>query len=217
MIKESYKKELLEYYEIQKDQIKKRLKEFEDVYKNGNDTDIFLELVFCIFTAGASARMGLKCVDAIKTIVTEASREDLLEQLRGKHMYPDARAAYIIHTREYLKREINFELKKKIDSFTDHQEKRDFFAKNPGIKGLGYKEGSHFLRNIGFKGYAILDKHILRSLKEFAYLESDKPPSTRKKYLETEEVLKSFSKDLGLNFDELDLVLWSRKTGVILK
>ena len=217
MIKEEYKKSLLDYYEEKKDEIRKRMKEFEDVYKNGTDRDIFLELVFCIFTAGASAKMGLKCVDAIRDIVLKADREELLEHLRGKHMYPDARAGYIVHTRDYLEKEINFELKGKIDSFADIQERRDFFAKNKGIKGLGYKEGSHFLRNIGFRGYAILDKHILRSLCEFGYLESPKPPSSRKRYLETEKVLMQFAKDLGIDFDELDLILWSRKTGVILK
>ena len=38
------------------------------------------------------------------------------------------------------------------------------------IKGLGYKEASHFLRNIGFPGYAILDKHILNSLREMGVI-----------------------------------------------
>ncbi len=217
MIKEEFRIELLEYYEEKESEIKKRLREFEELYKKGTDFDIFLELIFCIFTAGASARMGLKCIEAIKDIVMEATDEELLERLRGKHLYPDARAKYIVHTRKYLKNEMDFQLKKKIDSFSHPQERRDFFANNPGIKGLGYKEGSHFLRNTGFRGYAILDKHILRSLAEFGYIESPKPPSTRKKYLETEKVLKTFSQDLGIDFDELDLLLWSRKTGVILK
>ncbi|HPZ10118.1 MAG TPA: hypothetical protein PL110_18650, partial [Candidatus Eremiobacteraeota bacterium] len=101
--------------------------------------------------------------------------------------------------------------------FKDSFERRDFFAANPGIKGLGYKEGSHFLRNIGFKGYAILDKHIIRSLCEFGYLDNPKPPSTKKKYLLIEEILKQFAIDIGVDFDELDVLLWSRKTGEILK
>jgi len=137
--------------------------------------------------------------------------------LRGKHLYPDARAGYIVHTRKYLIDSINFKLKEKINSFKDSFERRDFFAANPGIKGLGYKEGSHFLRNIGFKGYAILDKHIIRSLCEFGYLDNPKPPSTKKKYLLIEEILKQFAIDIGVDFDELDVLLWSRKTGEILK
>ncbi|MCA1558659.1 MAG: N-glycosylase, partial [Acidobacteria bacterium] len=74
-----------------------------------------------------------------------------------------------------------------------------------------------FLRNVGFKGYAILDKHILRSLAELGIIESPSPPATRARYLETEEKLKSFARDISIDFDELDLVLWSMKTGEILK
>ena len=108
-------------------------------------------------------------------------------------------------------------LRSLIESLTDPDARRDFFAANKGIKGLGYKEGSHFLRNIGFKGYAILDKHILRSLHEFGWIESPKPPSSKKRYLETEQRLREFSVYLGIDFDEMDLLLWSSKTGEILK
>jgi len=82
---------------------------------------------------------------------------------------------------------------------------------------LGYKEASHYLRNIGLKGYAILDKHILRSLAELEIIEDPKPPNTRAKYLGTEEKLKNLAALTEIDFDELDLVLWSMKTGEILK
>ena len=90
-------------------------------------------------------------------------------------------------------------------------------AKEKGIKGLGYKEASHFLRNIGLKGYAILDKHILRSLAELKIIDDPKPPNTRSKYLTIENSLKKLADKTGIDFDELDLVLWSLKTGEILK
>ena len=80
-----------------------------------------------------------------------------------------------------------------------------------------YKEASHFLRNVGLRGYAILDKHILRCMAEAGVIETPRPPSTRSRYLATEERLRRFAADLGLDFDELDLVLWSLKTGEILK
>ena len=85
------------------------------------------------------------------------------------------------------------------------------------IKGLGYKEASHYLRNIGFKGYGILDKHIIRCLAELGVLDSAKPPTTRARYLASEGLMKDFAKEVGINFDELDLALWSMKTGKILK
>jgi N-glycosylase/DNA lyase len=108
-------------------------------------------------------------------------------------------------------------LRERLEGFTDPLERRDWLAKEKRIKGLGYKESSHFLRNVGLKGYGILDKHILRSLAELGVIESPQPPTTRARYLLTEERLKQFARDINIDFDELDLVLWSMKTGEILK
>jgi N-glycosylase/DNA lyase len=196
--------------------IKSRLQEFKGVFEKGDDRRIFEELVFCILTAGASAKMGLKSVDAIRDILIEGSEKEIYNRLQHTHMYP-GRAKYIVHTREYLKRDYDFKLKELISSFQDPIERRDFFATNKDIKGLGYKEASHFLRNIGFSGYAILDKHILRSLHEFGIIDNPKPPSTKRKYIEIENRLKGLAKEIGIDFDELDLLLWSEKTGEILK
>jgi N-glycosylase/DNA lyase len=59
--------------------------------------------------------------------------------------------------------------------------------------------------------------HILRSLHEFGLINSSKPPTNRKKYLEVEEKLKEFAEMIGIDFDELDLLLWSNRTGEVLK
>jgi N-glycosylase/DNA lyase len=108
-------------------------------------------------------------------------------------------------------------LRARLEGFSDPIARRDWLARERRIKGLGYKESSHFLRNIGFSGYAILDKHILRSLSELGITDSPQPPTTRARYLATEERLKEFARDLRIDFDELDLVLWSMKTGEVLK
>src|SRR5579885_3394045 len=116
---------LKQSYLEKKDLIKARLQEFKDILKKGDDKKIFEELVFCIFTAGASAKMGLKSVDAIKDVLMEGSEDEIYSKLQHVHMYP-GRANYIVHTREYLKREYNFKLKDLITSFQDPIERRDF-------------------------------------------------------------------------------------------
>jgi N-glycosylase/DNA lyase len=73
------------------------------------------------------------------------------------------------------------------------------------------------LRNIGFRGYAILDKHILARLAEFEVIDGPRPPSSKKRYVELEGKMKLFSESIDIDFDELDLLLWYTKTGVILK
>ncbi|MFC1716158.1 N-glycosylase/DNA lyase [Candidatus Poribacteria bacterium] len=208
--------ELRRGYATKKTLINERMSEFAAAYEQGDEA-IFTELCFCIFTAGASARMGLACIDAIKDVILTATADELEARIERKHRYPKARAGYIIHTRDYLQQEWNLQMKELIESFQDRIELRDFFAANKGIKGIGYKEGSHFLRNIGFKGYAILDKHILRSLHEFGVIHSPKPPTSRKKYLEIEVEMEKFAREAGIDFDDLDLLLWSNKTGEILK
>jgi thermostable 8-oxoguanine DNA glycosylase len=57
----------------------------------------------------------------------------------------------------------------------------------------------------------------VRCLAELGVIDSPKPPATRRRYLETESRMRQFAGDVGIDFDELDLVLWSIKTGEILK
>ena len=221
-------------YRLKRVKIINRLKEFDRFYgescswffedrkmelrevDKSDDERIFEELCFCILTANASAEMGMKAIDAIRPVLINGSAEEMTEKLKGIYRFNVLRPAYIVHTRDYLNT-FGFRLKKKIESFEDMEKLRDFFAFNKGIKGLGYKEASHFLRNIGLKGYAILDKHILNSLVEFKVIDEIKMPMTRKVYREIEQKLRIFSNEIEIPMDELDLLLWSRRNGKIMK
>ena len=198
-------------------EIQSRLAEFESIRNAGRNERLWEEMVFCFFTGGCSARMGLNAVNAVRHLLMEGTQEQLAAALSGVHRYPNARSRYIVHSRNFLRAHCGLELGEKLKGFRDHHERRDWLVKEKGIKGLGYKEASHFLRNIGFRGYAILDKHILRSLAELRIIDEPKPPNTRTAYLTIEEKLKHLTRVLRIDFDELDLVLWSMKTGVILK
>ena len=206
-------------HKARKKEIQTRLNQFRDVWRKGSDARLWEELVFCIFTAGASARMGLTAVEAVRPLLLEGKRDQMTRALRkyGAHRFPVERPGYIVVTRSYLRQECNMALRKKLQSFTDPIARRDWLAQEKQIKGLGYKESSHFLRNIGFKGYAILDKHVMRCLAELGVVERSQPPATRARYLETEERLRLFAREIKIDFDELDLVLWSMKTGEVLK
>jgi thermostable 8-oxoguanine DNA glycosylase len=54
-------------------------------------------------------------------------------------------------------------------------------------------------------------------LAELKIIDDPKPPNTRARYLTVEEKLRQLTVLTQIDFDELDLVLWSMKTGVILK
>ncbi|MBK7708029.1 MAG: N-glycosylase/DNA lyase [Acidobacteria bacterium] len=198
-------------------EIRQRLEEFSSVWQSGDDDRLWEEMVYCFFTGGCSARMGLRSVEAVRGLLKEGSHEELMNALVGRHRYPRARARYIVASREFLTADCEMRLRQRLSGFSDPLERRDWLVKEKGIKGLGYKEASHYLRNIGLKGYAILDKHVLRCMSELKIIEEPKPPNTRSKYLRVEDKLKKFALRSEIDFDELDLVLWSMKTGEILK
>lgn len=206
-----------ETYSVRGEEIRAKLAEFAGIWQQKNDEKLWEEMVFCFFTGGCSARMGLRSIEAVRHLLLTGTHEELMNALVGKHRYPRARAGYIVASRDFLQEHCQMQLRMKLESFSDDLERRDWLVKEKRIKGLGYKEASHYLRNIGFKGYAILDKHILRSMAELGLIEDPKPPNTRTKYLSIENKLKTLAEKTEVDFDELDLVLWSMKTGEILK
>jgi N-glycosylase/DNA lyase len=86
------------------------------------------------------------------------------------------------------------------------------------VDGLGWKEASHFLRNIG-RGddLAILDRHILRNLQRHGVIRRMPGSLTPKRYLQIENRMESFSKDVEISMAALDMLFWSRETGEIFK
>jgi N-glycosylase/DNA lyase len=209
--------ELKRDYRAKKPQIVKRLAEFKAVYEKG-DKAIFEELCYCILTAGSSARMGMRTAAALKDLLHTGGEKELQQRAHAHHArFWRLRPSYIVRTREYLKDACGMKLRVLLESFESRDARRDFFAKNKLVKGLGYKEASHFLRNIGFPGYAILDIHILNSLRELGVISKKLRPTGRAGYLEIEKKLARFAEEIGIDMDHLDLLLWSRKTGEILK
>lgn len=161
--------------------------------------------------------MGIRSVEAVRHLLIKGTKIQLSAALTGVHRYPNARGRYVAESRKYLNSHCGMRLWEKLESFECALERRDWLARDKNIKGLGYKEASHFLRNIGYSGYAILDKHVLNCLFELKLIDSPKPPNTRSRYLTVEETLKEFADRVKIDLDEMDLVLWSMKTGEILK
>jgi N-glycosylase/DNA lyase len=98
----------------------------------------------------------------------------------------------------------------------ESMEKREWLYRN--IKGIGYKEASHFLRNIGLGGdIAILDRHILKNMRCLGLIGAIPKALTPARYRAIEDLLRGYSKAEGIPLDHLDFVLWYRNTGDIFK
>ena len=207
-------KDLLNSIENQKNSdirtlVDSRIKEFSEIKDNSSDS-IFIELCFCIMTANCSAE---KCIE-----IHEKIGENFLtlpqDQLTNKfkelgYRFPNIRSKYIVEARNYIEELIN-----RIKVNENGKSLRDWVVSN--IKGIGYKEASHFLRNIGFKNYAIIDFHIVDLLVKYKLIEKPKT-MTKKNYLEIEKILTGIAKKIKLNLAELDLYLWYLETNKILK
>ncbi|MDI6738360.1 MAG: N-glycosylase/DNA lyase [Nanoarchaeota archaeon] len=210
------KEDIISMQEKQREILSKRLSEFEQTYQKGN-REIFRELCFCILTANASARGGMKAIDALGDLLFTGSEKQISNALKKcGYRFWRKRANYIVETRKAMKNKCGMKLKAEIEKRKENTEKlRAFFAEN--AKGIGMKEASHFLRNIGFKNYAILDKHIVNCLYEAKVFENNEKPKNKKQYFEMETKMKDYSKKINVPMAELDLILWSSKTDEILK
>ncbi len=208
-------KELIAEYRNKKVLIKKRLKEFGMLYKK-KDKIIFPELCFCILTPQSRA---VYCDRAVR----ELKRKDLLynggryavrKTLAGVR-FPNNKAAYLIEARKYVLNGKWPQVKKMLNPDSAFAA-REWLVKN--IKGLGYKEASHFLRNIGLgREMAILDTHILRNLKKYKVIKKIPASINRKAYFDIENKMRNFSRRINIPLEELDLLFWSGQTGFIFK
>lgn len=201
--------------ELKKSRIKKiidlRIKEFKQIGKKPSCV-CFNELCFCILTANYTAEGGMRIQKRIGKGFLTLKRKDLAKRLKELgHRFPNTRADYIIISRKYKNT-----IKDIILSFDNEHDVREWLVEN--IKGFGYKEASHFMRNIGFEDSAIIDFHIIDLLAREKLIKRPKTKSlTRNRYLEIEEILRRLAKKVRLNLAELDLYLWYIETGKILK
>jgi N-glycosylase/DNA lyase len=203
-------------YRERKDAIQKRLSEFRQVMK-WSDDEVFGELAFCLLTPQSSAKV---CWDAVSKLKQESlllrGRAADFEPHLSKVRFGESKARYIVEAREMFTKNSSLQLKARIESFYNPFELREWLVEN--VKGLGYKEASHFLRNIGLgEGFAILDRHILRNLASLQVIPEIPVSLTKKRYLEIEEKLRRFAAEISIPMADLDLLFWSKETGWIFK
>ena len=206
---------LLSEYRKKKNIIKDRLRSFKKVWA-GTDRKIFSELCFCICTPQSRAVVCDKAVTLLdkKGFLLGGAKQDVRSRLKGVR-FPNNKAKYILRARELFIKGNRVNIKTEIDS-KNIIKTREWFVSN--VKGIGFKEASHFLRNIGFgKDLAILDVHILRNMVRLGLIDEAPKSLPKKKYMHLEDKLRAFSKEIKIPMDELDLLFWSNETGEIFK
>lgn len=209
------RKKLIKGYEEKKAEIKQRLEYFRSIWEAGNKK-VFAELCFCLCTPQSKARVCDKAITNLENsgLLFSGTMKQIRDYLVGVR-FPDTKALNILEARKFFLNMGDIRIKEALGG-KNPKEMREWLVKN--VRGFGYKEASHFLRNVGFGGdLAILDRHILKNLKELGVIDKIPESLTGKQYLEIEGKMRAFSKDVGIPFAELDLLLWSQETGEIFK
>lgn len=203
-------KRLKEIYSRMREDISKRLSEFRELGLSKDRDALFAELCFCICTPQSKAKAADAAIKKLSesSLLDNGRFDEILKVLRSEGVrFPERKAMYIIEARKF---------KHMLTSLPeDPYQAREMLVRN--IKGIGMKEASHFLRNIGYSGLAILDRHILRGMWEAGLIDSIPKSLTKNMYYRIERKFLELARAIGLKPEELDLVMWADKTGEIFK
>jgi N-glycosylase/DNA lyase len=189
--------------------IRARLEDFARVPK----TEYLYELIYCLLTPQSSAVNAAKVVACLREadfLATDFDPSGILFRKEHYIRFHNTKARRLLEAK--TNREV---ILAALGEGRSPPEMRDWFVRN--VKGLGWKEASHFLRNIGYRDLAILDRHILKNLRRHRIIRTLPKSLTPVRYQSIERKFRRFAVAVGIPMDELDLLFWSRETGEILK
>lgn len=197
--------------------IERQLAHFKTVWREGSDDDIFCELVFCLFTPQSSA---YRCWDAVQrlksnNLIFRGCSDEISGHINTVR-FRNNKARYLVRAREFFTVDGSMRIKSILSSIADPVERRRFLVEN--VRGMSWKEASHFLRNTGFgEDLAILDRHVLKNLAALGVIPRIPPSLTAKRYLEIEAAMRAFTRKVRIPLAHLDFVLWYREAGSVFK
>jgi len=209
--------EVKDTYEHKRAEICRRLNEFKEMWRSGTEEQIFCELVFCILTPMARGTMCCAAVENMKStgVLFRGDCVEIAKELTGAR-FINKKSAYIVEARDKFLHGNPVSLRNILGKINDGYQAREWLVHD--VKGIGYKEAGHFLRNIGFdQNLAILDRHILKNLKRLGVIDDVPESPTKRQYLAIELKMKEFSETIRIPMSHLDFVLWYKETGEILK
>ncbi|MEA1864551.1 MAG: N-glycosylase/DNA lyase [Euryarchaeota archaeon] len=203
--------ELTAIRESMQGKIQSRLDEFRRIRERGDAEEVFVELVFCLLTPQSKARVCWAAVQNLleKNLLFDGTSDQISGELHGVR-FKYRKAEYIIKARDMR------DQLAEISRFDDACDAREWLVQN--VLGIGYKEASHFLRNIGYgESLAILDRHILKNLKLLGVIEEIPKSLSKKTYLEIEKGMRELADEIRIPMSQLDLVMWCKETGEVFK
>ncbi|MCL0029900.1 DNA lyase [Dehalococcoidia bacterium] len=208
---------VMKQYEKSKPELKRQLADFEKFGQEANRDDLFAELAYCLCTPQNPFRnCRAACHELTQNKLMFSADADLIAYFlhKSKVRFHNNKAAFIVEARAELYDDgRQYDIKTLVQQLRSMPQlkARDYLLCDVYIKGLGPKESSHFLRNIGHgDNLAILDRHILLKLVECDVIETHPTKNpTYREYIDIESRMREWSRQLGISLGELDLLLWT--------
>jgi len=200
------------------------------VWRSMQENELWYELVRCILSSNVPYELAVSAwthlrdselIDPARITSSTFSRcyETISSDLKKsiylpkkkdgsyrKYRFPNVRARDIVDAALFLYSQ-NLGLRGLLEQFSSETDARDFLRKN--VSGVGMKEASHFLRDIGYAdSLAIVDSHIISFLREMGVAQIQQVTLTPKRYEELEQSLRKISSDRGLNLAVFDMAIW---------
>ena len=209
-------KVLIDIYNDIKSEIENRISQFRDIWANMDEEFLFGELVFCLMTPQSKAKSASLALQILKStnLLFKGSASEIADKINLVR-FKNNKARYIVKCRTQFCIDGKINIRNFLTQKTAY-DMREYLVKN--VTGIGYKEASHFLRNIGLsENLAILDRHIIKNMRLFNVLDERFDSVTPKNYKEIEKIFLRFSKELRIPPNHLDFVLWYKEAGEVFK
>lgn len=193
-----------------------------------NENELWFQICFCILSSNVSFEMAqsathrlidLNLIDrerltlfpqmSLNQIASELSKPCCLplkwNGVKRKYRFPNVRAKHIVQSALNVQ---GIGIKDMLQCCEADHQAREFFVKN--ICGMGYKESSMFLRNIGYScKLAVIDTHIIHFMREIGLVDSNRYSiQTPRNYLHLEILLTNFALERHFDLPILDLAIW---------
>lgn len=193
-----------------------------------NKRDVFYMLLFCLCVPQSKALKAEEAVDIFRTkklYESTLSLSEVIAILLRRVRFHTVKAKRLLEARQiFLETDFWGELKKRYSLYIEAEghwrevalaSARRFLMNR--VNGMAMKLSSHFMRNVGMSGLAILDVHVIDGLKKRGVIDIEKLGASRSEYEDIEEKMKEYAQQVGISLDALDLLLWSQKTGYVFK
>ena len=208
---------LLAEFATKEREIRVRLDDFRRIGRRP-DRDLFHELCFCLLAIQTKARGSDAAVRGLleEDLLWSGDERSIASWLRHRVRFHNHKASYLVRARDRFFADGKPTLRAALDRLGSPEATRAWLVDE--VDGLGMKEASHLLRNIGRgESLAILDRHILRNLVRHRVIARVPTTLTPRRYLAIEARMHRFAEHVGISVAALDLLLWSRETGEIFK